>query len=124
MSFTLRLLFRGLCAFVPNTVVGKPMRVLLIDGRAPGNASQQRGSLPHISHVPYVKFNLADLDQENSHNNYYIYHSSKEQTQRAMWVLNGDDLDIKVNGSPLADKELIIKTEGNEDIGLLPTMKK
>ena len=123
MAFTLRLLFLGLCAHVPNKVAGKPMRVLIIDGRAPGLSSPQTGSRPHVSHVPSVRFNIADLDEQATEMNYYVYYNAKEKNPKGMWVLNGDDLEVKINGESLPDGDLTVHTEGENSLFLIPTLK-
>lgn len=118
MSFRLRLLFSGLCIFVPNNT-GDRVRVMLVDARAPGNASNDKA---HVSHIPAVRFKMNDLKESegNKQAKHYIHHSAKEKLSQGMWVLNGDDLEIKAgNGEELADGKLNI----DKNFSLVPMAK-
>lgn len=123
MTFKLRILFDGLCVFVPNTEESKGMRVLVIDGRAPGVASNGEG---HVSHIPSLRFTLADLAPDRQQPAYQIDYSSVDPTPRGSWLLNGDDLEIRVDGKPLPDGPLTIlrsESEPLRDFSLVPSMQ-
>lgn len=121
MAFKLRILFDGLCVFVPNTEESKGMRVLVIDGRAPGVASNGEG---HVSHIPSLRFTLADLASDRQQPAYQIDYSSLDPIPRGSWLLNGDDLEICVDGEPLPDGPLtILRSEPLRDFSLVPSMQ-
>lgn len=121
MAFTLRVLFNGLCAYVPNTEEERGMRVLLIDGRAPGVASNGKG---HVSHIPAIRFNAADLDPDRRQPAFRYDYSSQDAEPRGAWFLNGDDLELRVDGKPLPDGPLKVRHEGTEeDFGLVPNVQ-
>ena len=121
MAFTLRILFNGLCAYVPNTEEERGMRVLLIDGRAPGVASNGKG---HVSHIPAVRFNASDLDPDSRQPAYRYDYSSQDPEPRGAWLLNGDDLELRVDDKPLPDGPLKVQHGGTEeDFGLVPNVQ-
>jgi len=121
MSFKLRVLFDGLCVFVPNTDESKGMRVLVIDGRAPGLASNGESQ---VSQIPSLRFALADLAAAERQPTYRIDYSSADPVPRGAWLLNGDDLEIRVDGAPLADGPLtVLRSEPSRDFALVPSMR-
>ena len=121
MAFTLRILFDGLCVFVPNTNEKKGVRVLVIDARAPGVASNGDGQ---VSHVPSVRFPLADLAPEAKQPSHRIEYSSQDPIPRGQWILNGDDLQIRAGGQPLPDRPLeVLRRHPTRDFDLIPSMK-
>src|SRR5262245_27799011 len=121
MPFTLRVLFDGLCVFVPNSDETKGVRVLMIDARAPGLASNGDGQ---VSHVPSVRFALADLSPGAKQPSHRIEYSSQDPVPRGQWYLNGDDLQILANGKPLPDAPLtVLRRHPTRDFDLIPSMK-
>ena len=121
MSFKLRMLFDGLCVFVPNTDESKGMRVLVIDGRAPGLASNGESQ---VSHIPSLRFALADLAAGERQPTYRIDYSSADPIPRGAWLLNGDDLEIRIDGVPLPDGPLtILRSMPMRDFSLVPSMR-
>ncbi len=121
MSFKLRMLFDGLCVFVPNTDESKGMRVLVIDGRAPGLASNGESQ---VSHIPSLRFALADLAASERQPTYRIDYSSADPIPRGAWLLNGDDLEIRIDGVPLPDGSLtILRSQPLRDFSLVPSMR-
>jgi hypothetical protein len=121
MSFKLRMLFDGLCVFVPNTDEEKGMRVLVIDGRAPGLASNGESQ---VSHIPSLRFAIADLATAERQPTYRIDYNSVDPIPRGAWLLNGDDLEIRVDGAPLPDGPLtILRSEPSRDFALVPSMR-
>ncbi|MEW6733928.1 MAG: hypothetical protein AB1489_21555 [Acidobacteriota bacterium] len=124
MPFTLRLLFSGLCVYVPNTE--KPcLRVLLIDARAPGVASNGKN---HVSHVPAVRFAIKDLAQAKGlgkkQADYYLHPDSKLDQPQGMWILNGDELEILINGNTIPEPTLGTTAISSDALSLLPDMRK
>ncbi len=121
MSFKLRILFDGLCILVPNTEESKGMRVLLIDARAPGVASNGESQ---VSHIPSVRFNLADLVSGRRQPSYRVEYAGEETVPRGQWYLNGDDLEIRVDGEGLPDEPLtVLRSHPTRDFSLIPSMK-
>lgn len=121
MAFKLRILFDGLCILVPNTEESKGMRVLMIDARAPGAASNGENQ---VSHIPSIRFNLADLVLERRQPSYRVEFAAAESVPRGQWYLNGDDLEIRVDGLGLPDEPLtILRSHATRDFSLIPTMK-
>lgn len=121
MAFTLRILFDGLCVFVPNTEESKGVRVLMIDARAPGIASNGDGQ---VSHIPSLRFPLADLSPAAKQPSYRIEYSSQDPVPRGQWYLNGDDLQILAGGQPLPDKPLVVlRKHPTRDFDLVPSMR-
>src|SRR6185295_7683205 len=121
MAFTLRILFDGLCVFVPNTEETKGVRVLMIDARAPGVASNGDGQ---VSHIPSLRFPLADLSPDAKQPSYRIEYSSQDPVPRGQWYLNGDDLQILANGKPLPDRLLtVLRRHPTQDFDLVPSMR-
>jgi hypothetical protein len=119
MSFKLHVKFFGLCAFVPNTKVEKSMRVFLIDARAPGVASS---GVRHISHVPAIKFNLADLVLGENQPFFFIQSNSENSLPNGQWVFNGDEIEIRVDGKPLPQNNLkVINAEHEKNFYLIPS---
>src|SRR5690242_19210536 len=62
MSFTWRVLFDGLCGFVPNTA-GDRMTVLLPNLRIPTTSRRGTKLLPH---APVIQFRLEDLELDDA----------------------------------------------------------
>ena len=121
MAFTARILFNGLCAFVPNTEESRGMRVLLIDGRAPGLAPNGKG---HVSHVPAVRFRAMDLVADRKQPAFRYDYSSQDPEPRGAWMLNGDDLELRVDGEPLPPGPLCIRRDGTDlDFDGVPSMR-
>lgn len=121
MAFTARVLFNGLCAFVPNTEESRGMRVLLIDGRAPGLAPNGKG---HVSHVPAVRFRPADLDPDLKQPAFRYDYSSQDPEPRGAWMLAGDDLELRVDGEPLPPGPLRVRRDGTDlDFDGVPSMR-
>lgn len=120
MAFTLRILFNGLCAYVPNTEEERGMRVLLIDGRAPGVASNGKG---HVSHIPAIRFNVSDLDPDGRQPAWRYDYSSQDPEPRGAWLLNGDDLELRVDGQPLPEGPLEVRRETDEDFSQVPNVQ-
>jgi hypothetical protein len=121
MSFKLRILFDGLCILVPNTDESKGMRVLMIDARAPGVASNGENQ---VSHIPSVRFNLADLVPSRKQPSYRVEYAGEESVPRGQWYLNGDDLEIRVDGQGLPDEPLkVLHSHPTRDFSLIPSMK-
>ncbi|MFL6262353.1 MAG: hypothetical protein ACJ76Y_21860 [Thermoanaerobaculia bacterium] len=121
MSFKLRILFDGLCILVPNTEESKGMRVLMIDARAPGVASNGENQ---VSHIPSVRFNLTDLVPGRKQPSYRVEYAGEESVPRGQWYLNGDDLEIRVNGQGLPDEPLkVLHSHPTRDFSLIPSMK-
>jgi hypothetical protein len=120
MAFQLRILFDGLCVFVPNVDESKGVRVLMIDARAPGVASNGEN---HVSHVPSVRFALADLAPGRKQPAHRVDYPAQDPVPRGQWYLNGDDLEIRVNGAGLPDAPLtVLRKEANRDFSLIPSM--
>ncbi len=121
MAFKLRILFDGLCILVPNTEESKGMRVLMIDARAPGVASNGESQ---VSHIPSVRFNLADLVPGRRQPSYRVEYAGEESVPRGQWYLNGDDLEIRVDGQGLPDEPLtVLHSHPSRDFSLIPSMK-
>jgi hypothetical protein len=121
MAFKLRILFDGLCILVPNTEESKGMRVLVIDARAPGVATNGENQ---VSHIPSVRFNLADLAPGRRQPSYRVEFAAEESVPRGQWYLNGDDLEIRVDGRGLPDEPLtVLRSHPTRDFSLIPTMK-
>jgi len=121
MAFQLRILFDGLCVFVPNVDESKGVRVLMIDARAPGVASNGEN---HVSHVPSVRFALADLAPGRKQPAHRVDYPAQDPVPRGQWYLNGDDLEIRVNGRGLPDAPLtVLRKETNRDFSLIPSMQ-
>ncbi|HEV7668018.1 MAG TPA: hypothetical protein VGS22_05810 [Thermoanaerobaculia bacterium] len=121
MAFTLRILFDGLCVFVPNTEESKGVRVLMIDARAPGVASNGDGQ---VSHIASIRFPLADLAPGAKQPAHRIEYSSQDPVPRGQWYLNGDDLQILANGKPLPDRPLVVlRQHPTRDFDLVPSMR-
>lgn len=121
MSFKLQIKFSGLCAFVPNTKEEKSMRVFLIDARAPGIASN---GVRHVSHLPAIKFNLADVVSGENQPFFFIQSNSENNIPIGQWVLNGDDIGITVDGKSLPLNKLqVLKTEDQKNLYLVPSTK-
>ncbi|MBI4853439.1 MAG: hypothetical protein HY819_16720 [Acidobacteria bacterium] len=121
MSFKLQIKFFGLCAFVPNTKLDKSMRVFLIDARAPGVASS---GVHHVSHVPAIKFSLADLVLSENQPFFLIQSNSENSSSRGQWTFNGDDLEIRVNGKVLPQDSLkVLDTKDKKNFYLVPSTK-
>ncbi len=120
MSFQLRILFDGLCVFVPNVDESKGVRMLMIDARAPGVASNGEN---HVSHVPSVRFALADLSPERKQPAYRIDYPAQDAVPRGQWYLNGDDLEIRAGGAGLPDAPLTVLRHEAKDFGLVPSMR-
>lgn len=121
MAFTLRVLFDGLCIFVPNTEESAGMRVLMIDARAPGVASNGEN---HVSHIPSVRFDLADLVPGRRQPSYRVEFAADQGIPRGQWYLNGDDLEIQANGRGLPDEPLtVLRSHATRDFSLIPTMQ-
>ena|SRR6185295_7976805 len=121
MAFKLRILFDGLCILVPNTEESKGMRVLMIDARAPGAASNGENQ---VSHVPSIRFNLADLVPGRRQPSHRVEFAAEESVPRGQWYLNGDDLEIRVDGQGLPDEPLtVLRSHATRDFSLIPTMK-
>jgi hypothetical protein len=121
MSFKLRILFDGLCILVPNTEESKGMRVLMIDARAPGVASNGENQ---VSQIPSVRFNLTDLVPGRKQPSYRVEYAGEESVPRGQWYLNGDDLEIRVNGQGLPDEPLkVLHSHPTRDFSLIPSMK-
>lgn len=119
MSFKLQIKFFGLCAFVPNTKIDKSMRVFLIDARAPGVASS---GVSHVSHVPAIKFNLEDLMLSENQPFFFIQSNSEDNLFKGQWVLNGDEIEIRVDGKPLEQNNLkILNTDEQNSFYLIPS---
>lgn len=93
----LQIIFRGLCAFVPNEASGTSANTaiqgLLIEGRTPTKQTTS-SSVYHVAHIPALRFNLADLDPDpdDSLPNYYVDSKKSE----GIWILDRDDLKIMV----------------------------
>lgn len=122
MAFTLRIHFDGLCALVPNTDETKGVRVLMIDARAPGVASNGDGQ---VSHIPSIRFPLADLAPDARQPSYRIEYSSQDTVPRGQWYLDGDDLQILADGRPLPDGPLVVlRNHPTRDFDLLPNMRR
>ncbi|MFL6262354.1 MAG: hypothetical protein ACJ76Y_21865 [Thermoanaerobaculia bacterium] len=121
MAFKLRILFDGLCILVPNTEESKGMRVLMIDARAPGVASNGENQ---VSHIPSVRFKLADLVPGRRQPSYRVEYAGEESVPRGQWYLNGDDLEIRVDGHGLPDEPLkVLHSHPTRDFSLIPSMK-
>lgn len=121
MAFTLRVLFDGLCIFVPNTDESAGVRVLMIDARAPGVASNGEN---HVSHIPSVRFDLADLVPGRRQPSYRVEFAVEQSIPRGQWYLNGDDLEIRANGQGLPDEPLtVLRSHATRDFSLIPTMQ-
>lgn len=120
MGFKLQIKFSGLCAFVPNTKEEKSMRVFLIDARAPGVASN---GVRHVSHLPAIKFNLADLVSNKNQPFFFINSNSENAFPTGQWVLNGDDIEIKVDGKNLPLNNLTILKNEEKSFYLVPFTK-
>lgn len=119
MGFKFKSNFLGLCVFVPNTDLNKSMRVLLIDGRAPGKTSN---GLNHVSHRPALRFNLADIVEGSLPTDCEIIYSAADRSYFGQWYFNGDDLEIKVDGQALPDRELqILRAPFQADFSHIPT---
>lgn len=95
----LQIIFRGLCAFVPNEASGASantaIQALLIEGRTP--TLQKQGSTNyHVAHIASLRFNLEDLDPDHKEflPNYYVDSKKSE----GIWFLDRDDLEILVDG--------------------------
>ena len=115
------ILFDGLCILVPNTEESKGMRVLMIDARAPGVASNGESQ---VSHIPSVRFNLADLVPGRRQPSYRVEYAGEESVPRGQWYLNGDDLEIRVGGEGLPDEPLtVLHSHPSRDFSLIPSMK-
>src|ERR1051326_7785083 len=111
MSSKFRLTFRGLCAFVPNSEEEKTMWVLMIDPHSIPEHSE------HREHEAYVRFHKSTLDKAT------VELTPPDSEGYYKWMLNGDDLRIKVNGKELPSdsvkpKEIIIKG-GDDDFSLI-----
>ncbi len=121
MPFTLRVFFEGLSVFVPNTDESKGVRVLMIDARAPGLASNGDAQ---VSHIPSIRFRRSDLDPRVQQPKHRIEYSSEEAAPRGQWILNGDDLEIRIDGEPLPQAPLeVVRRHPTRDFALIPTMK-
>lgn len=121
MAFKLRILFDGLCILVPNTEESKGMRVLMIDARAPGTASNGENQ---VSHIPSIRFNLADLVPGRRQPSHRVEYAAETSAPRGQWYLNGDDLEIRVDGQSLPDEPLtVLRSHPTRDFSLIPTMK-
>ncbi|MEW6734036.1 MAG: hypothetical protein AB1489_22100 [Acidobacteriota bacterium] len=129
MSFKLRILFDGLCVLIPHvyedvnaetpfvptsSTSTAAMCVLLVDARAPGKASEGED---HFSHIPCIRFNTNDLKYGSTSPADYTFfkaNSPEEQRQDGMWVLTGDELEIKgLSTSSLK----IVRGGGSRDYG-------
>jgi len=121
MAFKLRILFDGLCIPVPNTDESKGMRVLMVDARAPGVASNGENQ---VSHIPSVRFNLADLVPGRKQPSYRVEYAAEESVPRGQCYLNGDDLEIRIDGHGLPDEPLtVLHSHPTRDFSLIPSMK-
>jgi hypothetical protein len=121
MAFKLRIFFDGLCILVPNTEESRGMRVLMIDARAPGVASNGENQ---VSHIPSVRFNLPDLAPGRRQPSYRVEYAGEESVPRGQWYLNGDDLEIRVDGQGLPDEPLtVLRSHATRDFSLIPSMK-
>ena len=97
------------------------MRVLLIDGRAPGLAPNGRG---HVSHIPAVRFRAADLAADLKQPAFRYDYSSQDREPRGAWLLAGDDLELRVDGAPLPPGPLRIRRDGTDrDFTGVPSMR-
>lgn len=101
MGFRLKVIFRGLCGFVQSSDEPRTdgVGVFLIDARAPGKVDDQRIRPPrhkgkyHYSHVPAIRFRLADFFEHDKAPDYLIAHRPDRPPMGA-WILRGDDLCI------------------------------
>src|SRR5262245_10773402 len=90
MSFTFRLQFTGLCAFVPNTS-GKSMRVLLVDTTAkPGH-----NRFLEVHHA-VLEFNTLDLAADNQRRPDLLF---SDGNQKGLCFLKGQELSLSA-GKP------------------------
>ncbi len=87
MAFTLNLIFRGLCIFVPNKngseTTASSISVLLPDATTPN-------SYTHMPHIPLLKVNINNLDKDS-------------ELKTTCWHILNDDLELRVNGSNLLE---------------------
>jgi hypothetical protein len=91
MAFTLNLIFRGLCIFVPNQnsseTMANSITVLLPDATAPIPTTN---SYIHMPHIPLLKVNINNLDKES-------------ELKTTCWHILNDDLELRVNGNNLIE---------------------
>lgn len=117
-EFILILRFLGLFGYVQNRKKNKALRVLGVDARAPGVATDRSNQ---VSHRTSMSFLTADL--KNSQQPFYYHHYRADGSQqKGMWPICNDDLEIQVNGQPLPKGKLQYKDDEETGFSLIPTM--
>lgn len=112
MPFTLRLLFSGLCAFVPKEDDNNQlaMYALLIDARSPGLA-RGNSNYKHVSHVPAVRFKTDPTSYREDESSlppdkFFLHPGSSPNDLEGMWVLDKDDLVLQINTVPVPTENI------------------
>ncbi len=109
MGFKFRVIFNGLCIFVPNIPdqqKKQAMQVLLVNGANPPDASNKQ---PQLSHVPHLIFNLTDVYSRSTR-----IDSPNPTDLKGLWRLEGDDLEFCFNGKGVTDEILTIEDKFSE----------
>jgi hypothetical protein len=95
MGFTLRIVFEGLVAFVPEAKAGRitAMNVLLIDAREPQGSSVQLdgNALMHKKHIPTLRVRTADVRKAEDP---LLDPLTASKGGVSAWTLDNDDLEI------------------------------
>jgi hypothetical protein len=119
-KLNLKVRFLGLFAYVPAKQKDQPLHVLGIDARAPGIGSDGGKQVSHLTSLNFDVENLA-TDREQPE---FRYSYKPGEPMQGQWNIAGHDLEIRVNGKPLANTPLTLVKRGNDrKISLLPSMQ-
>lgn len=117
MTYTFRLFFSGLCAFVPDSDLGAPPRLMTVLLLNTDQGRFQTLNNPPERHLPILKFNLKNLYNEEGTGKFL-----------GVWPLNFEDIRIylrdretgeEVSWGPLR----IVSDQSRESFTLLPLME-
>ena len=103
-SFTLKMTFTGLCAFVPHTS-GKRMRVLLVDGQ------QSVGTHEHEDHFAALVFDMDNYTPVSGPNRPLDMQFKEDNKERGLCIVEREELVV----SPQSGEPLMFNNEDLEE---------